>query len=46
MNLSVYYGSMKGTCRYSQTCIKRSPLGPRKSGLIKQVTSYTLFSQM
>jgi len=24
---------------YSQTCIKRSPLGPRKSGLIRQVTS-------
>jgi len=25
--------------RYSQICIKRSPLGPRKSGLIRQVTS-------
>jgi len=25
--------------RYSQTCIKRSPLGQRKSGLSKQVTS-------
>ena len=24
---------------YSQTCIKRSPLGQRKSGLIRQVTS-------
>ena len=24
---------------YSQTCIKRSPLGHRKSGLIRQVTS-------
>ena len=23
---------------YSQTCIKRSPLGQRKSGLIRQVT--------
>jgi hypothetical protein len=25
---------------YSQTCIKRSPLGQRKSGLLRQVTSY------
>jgi len=25
--------------KYSQTCIKRSPLRPRKSGLIRQVTS-------
>ena len=25
--------------RYSQTCIKRSPLGSRKSGLLRQVTS-------
>jgi len=24
---------------YSQTCIKRSPLGQTKSGLIRQVTS-------
>jgi len=24
---------------YSQTCIKRSPLGQRKNGLIRQVTS-------
>jgi hypothetical protein len=24
---------------YSQTCIKRSPLGNKKSGLIRQVTS-------
>jgi len=24
---------------YSPTCIKRSPLGQRKSGLIRQVTS-------
>jgi len=24
--------------KYSQTCIKRSPLGQRKSGLIRQVT--------
>ena len=26
-------------CKYSQTCIKRSPLGHRKNGLIRQVTS-------
>jgi hypothetical protein len=25
---------------YSQTCIKRSPLGQRKVGLIKQVTAW------
>jgi len=25
--------------QYSQTCIKRSPMGHRKSGLIRQVTS-------
>jgi hypothetical protein len=25
--------------KYSQTCIKRSHLGPRKRGLIRQVTS-------
>ena len=25
--------------KYSQTCIKRSPLGQRESGLIRQVTS-------
>jgi hypothetical protein len=25
--------------KYSQICIKRSPLGQRKSGLIRQVTS-------
>ena len=25
--------------KYSQTCIKRSPLGPRKSGLIRQVVT-------
>ena len=24
---------------YSQTCLKRSPLGQRKDGLIRQVTS-------
>jgi len=24
---------------YSQTCVKSSPLGQRKSGLIRQVTS-------
>jgi hypothetical protein len=28
---------------YSQTCIKRSPLGQRKNGLIRQVTSYKRF---
>ena len=28
---------------YSQTCIKRSPLGQRKSGLIRQVTSWKRF---
>jgi hypothetical protein len=26
------------SCKLSQTCIKRSPLGQRKSGLIRQVT--------
>jgi hypothetical protein len=26
-------------CLYSQTCIKRSPLGHGKRGLIRQVTS-------
>jgi hypothetical protein len=43
----VYYHSMpkytissfNQKCIYSQTCIKRSPLGQRKSGLIRQVTS-------
>jgi len=25
--------------KYSQTCIKRSPLGQRKSGFLRQVTS-------
>jgi hypothetical protein len=25
--------------KYRQTCIKRSPLGKRKSGLLRQVTS-------
>ena len=29
---------------YSQTCIKRSPLGQRKSGLIRQVTSKKRFN--
>ena len=29
---------------YSQTCIKRSPLGQRKSDLIRQVTSYKRFN--
>ena len=29
---------------YSQTCIKRSPLGQRKSGLIRQVTSLKRFN--
>ena len=27
-------------CKHSQTCIKQSPFGRRKSGLIKQVTSW------
>jgi hypothetical protein len=27
---------------YRQTCIKRSPLGQRKSGLLRQVTSYQM----
>jgi hypothetical protein len=26
-------------CKYSQTCIKRLPLGQTKSGLVRQVTS-------
>ena len=30
--------------RYSPTCIKRSPLGQRKSGLISQVTSEKRFN--
>jgi hypothetical protein len=25
--------------KYSQTCVKRSPMGQRKSGLIRQVTA-------
>ena len=29
---------------YRQTCIKRSPLGQRKSGLIRQVTSSKRFN--
>ena len=29
---------------YSQTCNKRSPLGPRKSGFIRQVTSWKRFN--
>ena len=32
------------TLLYSQTCIKRSPLGQRKSGLIRQVTSLKRFN--
>jgi hypothetical protein len=28
----------------SQTCIKRSPLGQRKSGFLRQVTSYKRFN--
>jgi hypothetical protein len=27
---------------YRQTCIKRLPLGQRKSGLLRQVTSYEM----
>ena len=29
---------------YSETCIKRSPLGQSKSGLLRQVTSYKRFN--
>jgi hypothetical protein len=29
---------------YSQTCIKRSPVGQRKSGLIRQAISYKRFN--
>jgi hypothetical protein len=29
----------EGVKKYSQTCIKRSPLGQRKSGLLRQVTA-------
>ena len=40
---SVEIGRMDSVCapyfKYSQICIKRSPLGQRKSGLIRQVTS-------
>jgi len=31
---------------YSQTCIKRSPLGPRKSDRIRQVTSFNRGDRM
>jgi hypothetical protein len=30
--------------KYSQSCIKRSPLGQIRSGLIRQVTSYKRFN--
>ena len=36
----LYHGTLVNQVRkYSQTCIKRSPLGQRKSGLIRQETS-------
>ena len=35
---------VNGIPMYSQTCIKRSPLGQRKSGLIRQVTSQKSFN--
>ena len=28
---------------YNQTCIKRTPLGQRRNGLLRQVTSYKRF---
>ena len=37
LNLSIFFPVLK--YMYSQTCIKRSPLGDRKSGLLRQVTS-------
>jgi len=30
---------MKVEINYSQTCIKRSPLGQRKGGILRQVTA-------
>jgi hypothetical protein len=38
MSSELYTDTIKLT-DYSQICIKRSPLGQRKCGLIKQVTS-------
>ena len=37
-------GCFRQVSMYSQICIKRSPLGPRKSGLIRQVTSLKRFN--
>jgi hypothetical protein len=37
----MYKRYMRYKTRYSQTCIKRSHLGQRKSGLLKQVTSFS-----
>jgi hypothetical protein len=36
--------TLYGNSIYSQTCIKKSPLGPRKRGLIRQVTFYKRFN--
>jgi len=35
---------LSSTNIYSQTCIKRSPMGKRKSGLLRQVTSLKMFN--
>jgi hypothetical protein len=35
----LYISVRKLKIKYSQTCIKRSPLGQRKIGLLRQVTS-------
>ena len=35
----IILNSFNGSTKYNQTCIKRSPLGQRKSDLIRQVTS-------
>ena len=42
-----FIGESKYYCqifKYSQSCIKRSPLGQRLSGLIRQVTSLKRFN--
>jgi len=38
-NYAVPAPIVKGDGMYSQACIKRSPLGQRKNGLIRQMTS-------
>jgi hypothetical protein len=45
-NITISYSKFKHTYiyMYSQTCIKRSPLGQRKSGLLRQVTSWKRFN--